>query len=607
MKDTSFPAYLFHQGTNLYSYEYLGVNAEIFNGRHQYTFRVWAPNADRVGLISDFSGWEHPLFMSRKDNGVFELTCGSDYSLERKPYKFRIFCGDKVFDKGDPYARFSRGGSDGASLIFAEHNFGWTDTDWLEQRRNIIRAQDGIFLSTPINIYEIHLGSFIRHFDNKYYSYRQFAEILPTYLKELGYTHVEFLPIQEHPFDGSWGYQVCGFYAPTSRFGDPDDFRYLIDTLHRNGIGVIMDWVPAHFPSDGWGLHEFDGTRLYEYSDTHKKSASDWGTRFFDLSKPEIHSFLISNALYFLREFHIDGIRVDAVSSIIYFDGGQENPDGINFLRKLNNAIAEEFPDVLTIAEESTAYGKTTLPISSGGLGFSLKWNMGWAHDFYDYMSTAPSNRREKHRALNFPLIYAFSENFCMPISHDEVAHGKRSFIDKMYGDIGDKFSEARLALLLMMTYPGKKLLFMGTEFAQFKEWDSGRELEWFMLQFPNHRQFREYVASLNHFYLKTCELWDIDFDEKGFRWIYPDEAEKNLVAFRRISKFDSEIIIVLNFSDSRQQISIPANTSGQLNVIFDTGNFDGSKYIKIQNSHIGSYADITLPKFSGVILKENN
>ncbi len=607
MTDTSFPAYLFHQGTNFHSHEYLGVNSVFRNGKLHYTFRVWAPGADRVGLVSDFSGWEYAIFMTRNDeHGVFELTYVSEHSLERQPYKFRIFKGDKIFDKGDPYARFSRGGHDGASLIFTCHNFAWSDEAWMRQRRNMIKTENGIFLSAPINIYEMHFGSFLRHFDNRYYTYRQIAEILPSYLKELGYTYVEFLPIQEYPFDGSWGYQVCGFYAPTSRFGDPDDFRYLIDTLHGNGIGVIMDWVPAHFPPDRWGLHEFDGAMLYEYSDPYKREAPNWGTRFFDLSKPEVHSFLISNALYFLREFHIDALRVDAVSSMIYFDNNRENPDGLNFLRKLNTAISEEFPDVLMIAEESTAYGKTTLPISKGGLGFSLKWNMGWAHDFYDYVSTAPKYRYEKHRALNFPLMYAFSENFCLPISHDEVVHGKKSFIDKMFGTVEDKFAQARLALMLMMTYPGKKLLFMGTEFAQFREWDYDHELEWFMLEYSNHRQFKDYVSSINHFYLKTRELWDIDFDERGFKWIYPDEAEKNLVAFKRISKSGSEIVIILNFSDEKQQISIPANLDGYFNVIFDTGNFNGSKNIKIQNSHIGNYADIALPKFCGVVIKED-
>lgn len=620
MSDTSFPAFLFHQGTNYHTYEYLGVSSDFIDNKYIYTFRVWAPNADRVGLVSDFIGWSDPLFMQKDEtNGVFQITYTSKHSLERQPYKFRIFANGRVFDKGDPYARFSRGSSDGASLIFTERRFGWCDSKWLQNRKQTVVTVDGVYLPVPINIYEIHLGSFMRHADNRYYSYRDLAEMLPAYLKKLGYTHVEFLPLQEYPYDGSWGYQICGFYAPTSRFGNPDDFRYLIDRLHVNGIGVIMDWVPAHFPKDAWGLYEFDGSLLYEYSDPLKMEAPNWGTRFFDLAKPEVHSFLISNALYFLREFHIDGLRVDAVSSMLYLDsdrapgmwrpnifGGRENLEAIDFFKKLNTAIANEFPDVLTVAEESTAYGKITLPIADGGLGFSLKWNMGWANDFYDYVSTDPLYRGKKHKALNFPLMYAFTENYCMPISHDEVVHGKRSFVDKMFGDTEDKFRQARVALMLMMTYPGKKLLFMGTEFAQFREWDYDHELEWFMLEYENHSNFSDYVSSLNHFYLSTPELWEIDFDEKGFKWIYPDEADKNSVAFKRISKSGEEVIVVMNFSGMTQTLKIPASSDeSSFKIIFGTGNVDINSKFEAAEDEDGIYADVVLPKYSGMILKD--
>ena len=614
MADTSYPSYLFFEGTNYRSYEFLGVNMEFLNGTFQYTFRVWAPNAVNVGLISDFSGWENPLYMNRvSDRGIFELVYISKYSLERQPYKFRIFTTNGVFDKGDPFARFSRGGSDGASLIFTEKHFLWSDEEWIRKRREAIFSH-GNYLSIPLNIYEVHIGSFIRHFDGKYYSYTQMADILPPYLKQMGYTHVEFLPLQEYPFDGSWGYQVCGFFAPSSRYGDPDDFRHLVNALHSAGIGVILDWVCAHFPDDGWGLHRFDGTQLYEYSDHTKRGSSQWGTSFFDLTKPEVQSFLVSNALYFLREFHIDGLRVDAVSSMLYHDGGtnfndknsfkNENAEGIDFFKKLNSAISTEFPDALIIAEESTAYSGTTAPVFDGGLGFSLKWNMGWAHDFFDYTSTDPIYRAWKHKALNFPLVYAFKEKYCMPLSHDLVAKGKNSLINRMYGSYEDKFLMARLSLFLMMTYPGKKLTFMGTEFAQFSEWDYDHELEWGMLSYQKHAEFKEYVCALNHFYLNSPELWQIDFQERGFSWICPDEAEKNLVAFKRRSLSGSEIIIVMNFSGIDQRIIIPASKAGNYNVMFDTGNFVGGPDIYIHNSTSGFYADITLPKYCGLILK---
>ena len=604
--DNSYPAYLFHQGTNYYSYEYLGVNSIIKNGEYQYTFRVWAPNADKVGLISDFSGWENPIFMKKNAlEDVFELTYTSCYSLEKQPYKYRIFIGDQQIDKGDPYARFSRGGADGASLILTASNFTWNDDYWLCQRKTKI-SNDANSLSIPINIYELHFGSFLKHFDNRNYSYRELAAILPSYLKKNGYTHVEFMPIQEYPFDGSWGYQVCGFYAITSRFGDPDDFKYLIDTLHSYGIGVILDWVCAHLSQDNWGLYKFDGSHLYNAYD-EKNSSNNWGTSFFDFSKPEIHSFLISNALYFLREFHIDGIRVDAVSSIIYYDNSVvKNENGINFLKKLNSAILLEFSDILTFAEESTNYGKTTLPLEKDGLGFSMKWNMGWSNDFKNYVSTDPIFRKYKHQALTFPIHYAFKEKYCMPISHDDVGNFDSSFLGKMHGSIEDKFLLARLSLLLMMTYPGKKLMFMGTEFAQLKKWNYNSELDWSLLQLQNHKHFNLYTSELNKFYLSTPELWEIDFYENGFRWIYPDEADKNIIAFKRISKKDSEIIIILNFSGVEQKIYIPANSSGYFSTLFTTGNIGVGSNIYSSNINAGFGANILLPRLSGIVIKEH-
>lgn len=623
MSNTDIGSYLFHQGTNYHAYEFLGCSLLMKDGKYEYTFRTWAPNAKSVGLVSDFTGWTYAVPFSRvTDKGIWELKYLSDCSLELRPYKFRIESNKGYQDKGDPYARFSRGGSDGASLIFTDTSFKWEDKRWMSHRKKAISSDGKYYISSPINIYEMHMGSWMRHEeDNRYYSYSELADILPSYLKKMGYTHVEFLPLQEHPFDGSWGYQVCAFYAPTSRFGTPNEFRHLINSLHKAGIGVIMDWVPAHFPKDSWGLYEFDGSPLYEYQGKDRMESRSWGTRFFDLGREEIQSFLVSNALYFFREFHIDGLRVDAVASMIYLDydrmpgewhpnhlGTNENLEATAFLRKLNTAIYSEFPDALMIAEESTSFAGITKPVSMGGIGFNMKWNMGWANDFYRYVQTDPIYRKYHHTALNFPLMYAFTEQYCMPISHDEVVHGKLSFINKMFGSHEDKFRQARTSLMLMMTYPGKKMLFMGTEYAQFREWDYDNSLEWFMLDYPDHMHFREYVASLNAFYLDHSELWEIDFVEDGWKWLLPDEADKNLVAFKRINKKGKELIVVLNFSGSTQQATLPCKKGIRLESVFDTGDLSPEqRSVKILKSGDEYRAEVVVPPFSGVIFKQVN
>ena len=623
MSNTDIGSYLFHQGTNYRAYEFLGCSLLMKDGKYEYTFRTWAPNAKSVGLVSDFTGWTYAVPFSRvTDKGIWELKYISDHSLELHPYKFRIESAKGYQDKGDPYARFSRGGSDGASLIFTDTSFKWEDKRWMSHRKKAICSDGKYYISSPINIYEMHMGSWMRHEeDNRYYSYSELADILPSYLKKMGYTHVEFLPLQEHPFDGSWGYQVCAFYAPTSRFGTPNEFRHLINSLHKAGIGVIMDWVPAHFPKDSWGLYEFDGSPLYEYQGKDRMESRSWGTRFFDLGREEIQSFLVSNALYFFREFHIDGLRVDAVASMIYLDydrmpgewhpnhlGTNENLEATAFLRKLNTAIYSEFPDALMIAEESTSFTGITKPVSMGGIGFNMKWNMGWANDFYRYVQTDPIYRKYHHTALNFPLMYAFTEQYCMPISHDEVVHGKLSFVNKMFGCNADKFKQARTSLMLMMTYPGKKMLFMGTEYAQFREWDYDNSLEWFMLDYPDHMHFREYVASLNAFYLDHSELWEIDFVEDGWKWLLPDEADKNLVAFKRINKKGKELIVVLNFSGSTQQATLPCKKGIRLESVFDTGDLSPEqRSVKIHKSGDEYRAEVIVPPFSGVIFKQVN
>ncbi len=619
MEQNNLAPYYFHQGTNFRAYEYLGCNLKNKNDKYVYSFRTWAPHAERVELISDIYGWQSPYPMNRvTDGGVFECEIVSEEPLEGKAYKYRITSGGRSFNKGDPYAAFSKGLSDGASVIFTDRSFEWEDKNWLSKRKKTVCEKNGYYLSSPMNIYEVHLGSFMRHGDNSYYTYREAADVLVPYMKFMGYTHVEFLPLTEHPYDGSWGYQVCGFYAPTSRFGDPNDFRYLINELHKNGIGVIMDWVPAHFPKDAWGLYEFDGYPLYEYQGRDRQESRSWGTRFFDLGREEVQSFLISNALYFFREFHIDGLRVDAVASMLYLDydrepgewipnsyGNNMNLEAEAFLRKLNQAVFTESPDVLMIAEESTSHGGITHPVHEGGLGFNLKWNMGWANDFYDYVLTDPLFRKYKHTALNFPLMYAYTENYVLPISHDEVVHGKLSFINKMHGAYEDKFRQMRTSLMLMMTYPGKKMLFMGTEYGQFREWDYENSLEWFMLDYPLHKEMRSYVAALNNFYLKCPELWELDFSPDGFEWIFADEAEKNIVAFRRKRINGDSVTVILSFSGSSHDLSFSVK-SPNVECIFDTGTVgDTKKLIDIQKSGKNYLANIKIPAFSGMILSE--
>ena len=604
--------YFFHQGTNFYSYEYLGVSEALSGNGYVYTFRVWAPNADRVELVSDFSGWDNYLEMVKITKGIWEINYQSEKSLVGSLYKFKITKNGISHLKGDPYAKYSKGGADGASIIY-NSAFKWTDDFWLEKRKINATVKDS-YLSIPINIYELHLGSFLKHEDNSYLSYREIADAVIPYIRYMGYTHIELLPVTEYPYDASWGYQVGAFYAPSSRFGSPDDFRYMINELHNAGIGVIIDWVPAHFPKDEWGLFEFDGEPLYEYQGSDRQESITWGTRFFDIGREEVQSFLISNALYFFREFHIEGLRVDAVASMLYLDydkpshmivknvyGTLENLEAIAFFRKLNTAVFSEFPEALMIAEESGDFGKITLPVYDGGLGFNLKWNMGWSNDFFDYLACDPIFRNKKHGALTFPIMYAFSENYVLPISHDEVVHGKKSLIDKIFGNYEDKFKEIRSALLYMMTFPGKKLLFMGTEFAQFREWDYKSSLEWFMLDYEKHKNFREFVASLNKFYLSHEELWAYDFSCKGFEWLLPDEKDKNLVIYKRKSK-DNELIVVISFSGVEQSVRVKIDKKVELKCIFSTETYSDANKIISKKTNDGYYLDITVPAFSGKI-----
>ena len=617
--DRSLDAFLFHQGTHFRAYSYLGCSVKKSSQGYVYTFRTWAPGAEYISVVGDFSDWQNGLPMSRiTDGGIWELSFFSEISYIGSAYKLRIASPSGIHFKGDPYARASKGGDDGASLIVGESEFVWGDERWLAERKKTIRTRKGSYLPVPINIYELHLGSFDRHEDGSYLSYLELADRLVPYVKSLGYTHIEILPITEYPYDGSWGYQVGAFFAPTSRYGSPDDFRSFVNAFHKAGIGVILDWVPAHFPKDAWGLYEFDGRPLYEYQGRDRMESRSWGTRFFDVGREEVQSFLISSAMFWLREYHLDGLRVDAVSSMLYLDydrmpgewvpnvnGGNLNLESVAFLQKLNQTVYAEFPDVLMVAEESTAYGRLTHPVSSGGLGFALKWNMGWANDFYAYLSLDPVYRAHHHSALNFPLMYAFTENYVLPISHDEVVHGKRSLIGKISGNIDDKFRQMRTALLLQMTYPGKKLQFMGTEFAQFREWDYDGALEWFMLEYPKHFAMREYVASLGQFYLSEPALWEQDFSHTGFSWIDPDDASNNLVAFRRHALNKDELTVILSFSGAMiSGYRIPVSKKGEYRIVFDSFGGDNAPTLQTVSDGKTHYLTLDIPPFAGFVLK---
>lgn len=574
-------AYLFHQGNNSYAYDYLGVHAEQTDVGWRYTFRTWAYRAEQVEVAGDFNEWGALPMTRITEGGIWEVEYDSPESLVGCAYKFRVISGAGTYLKADPYAREDEWGLQTASIIPDDTPFAWGDKTWLK-RRGIPLASPDSFYPAPMNVYEMHLGSWMtrggettRDNGDAYLNYREIADELVPYLRQMGYTHVELMPITEHPFDGSWGYQVSGYFAPTSRYGKPADLRYLIDQLHQNNIGIILDWVPAHFPKDRHGLYCFDGYPMYEYQGQDRMRNDGWGTHYFDVARPEVQSFLISCALYWFREFHIDGLRTDAVASMLYLDydrrpgewvpnihGGNQNLEAIAFFQKLNTTIFAEFPDVLMIAEESTAFAKVTRPVSEGGLGFNFKWNMGWANDMFDYVQTDPFFRRYKHEKLTFSMMYAFSENYILPVSHDEVVHGKKSLLDKMYGSYEEKFAAMRTFLAFQMTHPGKKMLFMGQEYGQFREWDYENQLEWFMTDYAPHKKLQIYVAALNRFYLDTPALWEIDDSWAGFGWLEPDDRDNNVLAFRRFDRRGGELVVVLNFGPiGRMQypLTIPA------------------------------------------------
>ena len=546
------PVYLFSQGNNYQSYLYFGAHPAVQGGAEGYVFRVWAPRVLEASVVGDFNGWRHGANpMATQGGGVYEAFVPGLCRYDNYKYSFKL-PGGAISLKADPFAFHAETPPGTASKLYPLSDFAWGDGDWMQNRRALYRR--------PMNVYEVHLGSWRRHDDGNPLTYRELADDLVSYAVDMGYTHLELMPITEYPFDGSWGYQVSGYFAPTSRYGTPEDFCYFVDCCHRAGLGVILDWVPAHFPKDAFGLYRFDGAPLYEYEDPKKAEHHGWGTVVFDYGRPEVQSFLLSSAMFWLLQYHVDGLRLDAVASMLYLDygrgdgewtpniyGGKENLEAIALLRKLHEVVFTEVHNPLMVAEESTAWPLVTKPTDVGGLGFNYKWNMGWMNDALGFMSLDPLYRKYNHDKLTFSFFYAFSENYILPISHDEVVHGKRSLISKMPGEYEDKFASVRAFLAFMIAHPGKKLTFMGTEFGQFIEWDYRKPLDWLLLGYEMHAKLQDFVRDLNHFYLDHPPLWDVDDSWEGFSWICADDNTQSVLTFRRTDFMGNDLICVCN------------------------------------------------------------
>ena len=553
---SEFDRHLFGAGTHYEIYEKMGGRLMTHEGARGAAFSVWAPNAKAVSVIGDFNNWDARRSPMRRlgESGIWELFLPA--AAEGDKYKFHVTqCDGRVVDKTDPYGVYAEVRPNNASVLYPLKRYKWKDRRWMTARRKYD------FRTAPMNIYEVHLGSWKRAEGDRFLTYTELAEQLIPYVKEMGYTHIEMLPVEEHPFDGSWGYQVTGYYAPTSRYGSPDEFKQFVDACHQNGISVILDWVPAHFPKDDFALARFDGTALYEHQDPRLGEHIQWGTCIFNYGRKEVANFLLANALYWMDIFHIDGLRVDAVASLLRLDfckeegqwlpnvyGGSENLEAIEFLKHMNSVIAEREPGALMIAEDSTAWPGVTKKVDEGGLGFSLKWNMGWMNDFLSYIKLDPIYRKYHQNKLTFGMAYHYAENFVLVLSHDEVVHTKSSMIGKMPGDVWQSFANLRLSYGFMMGHPGKKLLFMGGEFAQYSEWSEARSLDWHLLQYADHQEMQAYVKELNHLYAEEPAFWAEDFDPNGFQWIECDDAESSIVSFVRRSE-EKELVFLCNFT----------------------------------------------------------
>ena len=581
--------YLFHEGTNYHSYKFLGS----FLDGDSCTFRVWAPNAKRVFVTGEFCSWYPYTYEMKKinDRGIYEIQVPGVSEFDAYKYVIVTHSGVELW-KADPYAKHAETRPLTASKVYTLPEYKWKDKKWMDNRT--------VPYHQPMNIYEVHLGSWKHNEEGKELSYRELAHRLVEYVKEMNYTHVELLPVTEYPYDKSWGYQATGYFSPTSRYGTPEDFMYFVDICHQNNIGVILDWVPGHFTKDAHGLYEFDGTPCYEYSDTRKMEHEGWGTRVFDYGRNEVKSFLTSSAVSWIEDYHIDGIRVDAVSSMLFLNycrdedkcarniyGGFENLEAIDFIKNLNLYVKENYPGVSMIAEESTSYPKVTAAVEHGGLGFDFKWNMGWMNDSLDYLETDPFFRKGVHNKFTFSMHYAFSENFILPISHDEVVHGKKSLLDKSPVPYEDKFANLKAFLGYMYAHPGKKLAFMGIDIAQFIEWDEERELDWLLMLYPKHVFTHRYVKELNKYYKTKPALWENDSDWDGFRWHVVDDNNNNVFAFSRKDRSGKEVLVVSNFSNQvLKNYEIGVDTWGSYKIVL---NSDAKKYdgIAVSNRNL--------------------
>jgi 1,4-alpha-glucan branching enzyme len=625
---TDFPLHLFHHGENFNAYEMMGAHPATVNKKKGYVFRVWAPRATYVSVVGEFNNWDenaHPMH-KLGDNETYELFIPNLKNFDIYKYCIKTQDGRTLF-KADPYAFHTETpgiNSSNASKLYNLNGFKWTDKAYFESRKHI-----NIYAS-PMNVYEVNLLSWKMHENGDFYTYRELATELVDYVVKMGYTHVEIMPVTEHPFDGSWGYQVTGYYAVTSRLGEPKDFMYLIDCFHQKGIGVILDWVPAHFPKDAFGLYEFDGQPLYEYTQWDRMENKGWGTRRFDLGRNEVLSFLISNAVFFFEKYHVDGLRVDAVASMLYLDydkepgewvpniyGENKNLESVAFLRRLNETVFSYFPYALMIAEESTAWPMVTRPTSMGGLGFNFKWNMGWMNDVLSYIKMNPIYRRYEHNKLTFSMMYAFSENYVLPISHDEVVHGKCSLINKMPGSYEEKFAGVRTFLGYMMSHPGKKLNFMGSEFGQFKEWNYKEGIEFFLKEYPLHNKLSVAVKELNQLYKTTPALYEIEDSWEGFEWLAANDADANFYAYQRKDRQGETIVVLLNFSGEDLNGYRLGLEKGKYQVVYNSDSVRYGGYGSIKKrvfkttktfSHGKEYSiEFSIPKLTCLYLKKIN